>query len=577
MDNNNNFLSSYNKKNDSQKEKLDKKIPVKTMTVSTQKYEEKSGFKKPQKQDGRLRITTKSKTKIIVPIVIGVVVILGIIIGGIALLNGGIEVKDFTDWTVNDIQFWARDNGVILQVEEVYNDEFDANKVISQDAAEGTKVKKGDFIKVTVSLGHDLSVLLPLPDLMSMTKVEVEAWADENYMTKVRITTEYNNEVVSGKVIRYEINDNTVVSEVKRDTPVYVIVSKGAEDETAILVTVPDFKTMPLSECYVFANDNGIVLNVEEAYDDFVPNGSIIAQSVKVDEKVNKGDEIVLTVSKGKKITIPSFSGYSKDKAMAVAGELGIPVTIKEKYSSSSAGRLISQSIDAGSVLDEGDFLELSYSIGNKIILSSFVGQTRDAIESWAKDLNEQGARISISATYTQSNSAKDTIIQQNVANISIGIKTTINITVSLGKAIFVPDFIAPKGSGYDLAITREKALIMCEALNIVPVFVEESLANRLPGEIWYQSIDAGTEVTEESTITLKFTPANVKTAVPNFINMTKAQVLAGNFYKALDITFEDVEAHVEGYDDTVYEQSIAANTTVVAGSPIILYISPLA
>ena len=54
-----------------------------------------------------------------------------------------------------------------------------------------------------VSLGHDLSVTLPLPDLMSMTKEEIEAWA-ENFMAKVRITAEHSLDVPVGRVIRYE-------------------------------------------------------------------------------------------------------------------------------------------------------------------------------------------------------------------------------------------------------------------------------------------------------------------------------------------------------------------------------------
>ena len=102
-----------------------------------------------------------------------------------------------------------------------------------------------------------------------------------------------------------------------------------------------------------------------------------------------------------------------------------------------------------------------------------------------------------------------------------IGINTTINITVSSGKVVYVPDFVAPAGSGYDAAITREKAIAMCEELNIVPIFVEEGKSGRLPGEIWSQSISAGQEINEGSTITLKYTPVNVQVTVPDFTNMT--------------------------------------------------------
>ena len=141
-------------------------------------------------------------------------------------------------WTENDAQLWARNNGILLQIEQEYNDDMEAGKVLSQNVAEGTQVKKGEFVKLTVSLGHDLSVTFPIPDIMSMTKNEIDTWAAENFMTKVRVTTEFSDLVESGKVIRFEINDNTVVNEVRRDSPVYVIISKGPEDVTAANIEV---------------------------------------------------------------------------------------------------------------------------------------------------------------------------------------------------------------------------------------------------------------------------------------------------------------------------------------------------
>ena len=43
------------------------------------------------------------------------------------------------------------------------------------------------------------------------------------------------------------------------------------------------------------------------------PKAPSSPRAKKVEAKVNKGDEIKLIVSKGKKITIPDFSKYSKE------------------------------------------------------------------------------------------------------------------------------------------------------------------------------------------------------------------------------------------------------------------------
>ena len=571
MESNNKFLDNYKKKLAQQQKQTEE------VTSDTNlKFEQKSDFIKPDDK-GKVAPAKKpsNKKKMWMSIAGGVVALAAIVIVLLFFFNRGVEVIDLTGWTENDARLWANENGLMLQIEQEYSDDFEAGKIISQSVPKGSKVKKGEFIKVVVSLGHDLSVTLPLPDFMSMTKEEIEAWAEENYMARVRITAEYSDEVPVGHVIRYEINDETVIDEVSRNTPIYIVVSKGPEDESALEVVVPNFKEMGIGECYIFANENGLVLQVEEEYDDFVPAGAIISQSIKPEEKVKKGTEITLVVSKGKMITVPDFAGYSKEKATAVAGELGIPITIKERYSSAPPNTFISQSIKAGTEYKQGDIVELTYSIDNKIVLPSFVEQTRDAIEVWAKELNDQGANIKIKVTNTKSNSPKDTILHQDKANTVIGIKETINITVSQGKVVYVPDFVAPEGSGYDVAITRDKALAICEELNIVPVFKEENKAGRLPGEIWHQSIEAGKEITEGSTIVLKYVPANVKVTVPNFVGMTKDEILKGKHNRSFDIRFEEGTEYIEGYEGKVYEQSLAANTKAASGSIITLTIGP--
>lgn len=504
------------------------------------------------------------------------IVVVGSLVGILCYTNRGVEVIDLTNWEVSDARLWANGNGVNLQAEERYDDAIDSDHVISQSVAKGKSLRKGDFLSIKVSLGHDPSVELPLPDIMSMTKDDIGAWVEKNYMMMVSITAEYDNEVAAGRVIGYEIGDKSVVDKVRRDTPISIVVSKGREDEAVILVTVPNFRDMTVAECHAFASENGIVLTIDEQYDDYAPKGAVIAQSVNTDGKIKKGDEVVLTVSKGKKIFIPDFSAYGKDRAATVATGLNITVLIAERYSSQPTGEFLSQSAPTGSLYEEGDAVELVYSLGSTVVISNFVGKTRDTIETWAKGLNEQGASITINSTYTQSNKPKGQIITQDKSDMTIGITTTINITVSQGKAVFVPDFVAPKGSGYDVATTREEALSICTSLNIIPVFVEEKKTGRLPDEVWYQSIAAGTEVSEETIITLKYTPANVKVTVWDFTGMTESEIIAAGYLKKLDITFVTAISTVSGYAGKVYKQSLRAGITVAAGSAITLTVSPV-
>lgn len=490
-------------------------------------------------------------------------------------LNRGTEVIDLTGWTLSDAQLWASDNGVNLQVSKEYNDQFEADKVLDQDLKAGMRIKKGFFLKTRVSQGHDLNVSLPLPDLLGMTKTQVEAWAAQNFMAKVRLTAEYSEKVATGRVIRFEINDDTVVDLVKRNTPVYVIVSKGMEPKIVAKVELPNFKEMQLAQCQSFASEHGLILNIINQYDDLAPAGTILSQSIAAAQTVDSGTEVTLTISKGKLILVPDFSAYSRQKAAAVAQEAGITIAVTERYSARATGLFLSQSLVAGATYSPGAVLELAYSLGNRIVIASFVGQTRAAIETWAKELNAQGASIRVSITQTQNNAPQGTIIQQAVANTVIATDATVRITVSLGKMVFVPNLVAPEGSVYGQIVTREKAAAACSSLGLVPVFQSERKSGRLPGEVWSQSVSPGKDVYEGSTIVLKYCPADTTVMVVDFSGKTREQIIAEGWQVKLDIDFATADAPVPGFVNQVHRQSVPAGSIVASGTAITLTISP--
>jgi serine/threonine-protein kinase len=598
MDENNNFLESYKKKNtvangeSSSAGKEDTNLPAQggekapppvrnnptekpavKQEASGLKFEQKNEFVKPVKKEFAPLPPPPKRPKWLLPAVIGGAVLIIAVVVLIILLSSGIPVEDFTGWTESNAQLWANEKGVALQIEKEFNDKYEETKVISQSVPAGKKVRKGDFIKLTVSKGHDLTVKLKLPDLMSMNQQEVEKWAAENFMAKVRITAEYSDTVPLGSVIRFEINDNTVVDEVTRNTPIYVIVCKGSEDAAAIAVTVPNFKEKTLAESYVWANENGVTLKVEELFDDYVPEGSVISQSVKADEKVKKGDEIKITVSKGKMITVPSFAGYSKEEAAAVASGLGITVVVVEKYAGASAGRFVSQSVAEGAEYEKGMAVELKYSLGSTIWLASYVSQTQDAIETWAKGLNDNGAVIKIKPTYVKSSVAKGTILAQSPVNENISYKKYIYITVSSGKQQYMPNFVASEGMGYDVAYTRGEVIAACNKLNIVPVFEQVNASNRLPGEVWYQDHKAGTEVAEGTKVVFKYNITK-NIIVPNFVGEMKNDIIS-EYNRTFTLVFVDYGTYDALKIGRIAEQSIAKNATVSYGSTITLKVYP--
>ena len=190
-----------------------------------------------------------------------------------------------------------------------------------------------------------------------------------------------------------------------------------------------------------------------------------------------------------KRSSSPDFSDYTSATAAAKAAEFGITATVIEKYSGSSTGAFISQSIEAGTVYEAGDILELKYSLGNRIVVSSFVGQTLDAIQTWAQEVNANGAKIAIKVTETVSSSPAGTIIYQDQASKEISYKKTIKVTVSKGSVVYVPRLRGGNRQLQRRHTARGTRLRCARRRGLVPVFEEEANSAYLPGEIWHQDI----------------------------------------------------------------------------------------
>ncbi len=571
----NNFLNNYAKNNNNFKD-IDSNQPIKNenqskdiSSNSAMHFEEPKTFRAPPPPPPTDK---KMNMKPIIYSVAGIVAIALTIILIVFLTSTSVVVPDTTGWTESDAKLWATENSVIIRTNEEFSDEIESGVVISQSPDSGETLAGGEFLELVISAGPDLSVLVEVPDIESMTATEVEAWAEENLMTKVRVLTENSQTVEAGKVISITLNDNTVLGEeIRRDSPLYVVYSSGPDENST--VELPDFRTMTVDEAELFATENKLILEIEEVYHDTMPEGTIITQSIKAEEKVQSSETIKLTVSLGKKILVPDFSQFDADTAQLKASQLGIAVTVKHIYASSSKDSFVSQSIATGTLYEGEEIVKLTYSLGNKVLLPSFVGQGKDAIENFIAPLNAEGANLSVNVTYTASAQPAGTILTQNKENVNVGVYETIYIVVSEGSVIFSPDLVANTGGTYETIVTREKAIAMCEALGITPIFVAQDTKDRLEGEVWWQSVSAGKEMSQGDTIELKYVPITSVVTVPNFDGMTEAEIRSAGYLNKFLIEFVTGEFQ-DGMGGKATSQSVSHGTTVAIGSVITVTIA---
>lgn len=152
----------------------------------------------------------------------------------ITLSNGAdpsvtFELPDFTGKKEDEIKQWFKDkkfSNVVYKYEK--NPDIEENTFISMNPAASTTVKRSDTVTVTICApleGAEVSMI----DMSSMSKDEINAWAEENKITII-YDEAYSDSIDSGKVITTSVDANTIIHQ--GDT-VTVTLSKGKQKTEA--------------------------------------------------------------------------------------------------------------------------------------------------------------------------------------------------------------------------------------------------------------------------------------------------------------------------------------------------------
>ena len=172
----------------------------------------------------------------------------------------------------------------------------------------------------------------------------------------------------------HDVEEGTVIGqdppageELRRGSDVELIVSEGPAD-----VEVPDVedgswssgeaRQLLESDPYHFE-----VVEVEEVFDDEIPEGNVIRQSLEPGEEVAQGSELSLEVSRGvRQVEVPDLSGLTRSEAEAALADADLEAAIEEEHSDSvpTPDEVISQSLDPGEEIDEGSTVEVVVSAG---------------------------------------------------------------------------------------------------------------------------------------------------------------------------------------------------------------------
>lgn len=379
----------------------------------------------------------KSKKGLIIGIIISILVlVIGILI--FIKLNKKITMKNFIGEPKEKLNIWLKENGISSKnvvISYEYDTTYDEDIIIDQNVIEGSKFKKNKILNFTISKGADPDELIKFPNLKEMNYDEIKKWITDNKLTNIKVSQEYSDTITKNELISYKLK-NIEEDEFKRSSNLNITISKGTKPKNEI--TVENFVGKSSESLSIWASSNKIEVNSSLVFSNNEV-GTIVYQSIPAGEKINEGDTISVSISKGQGVTVPYFIGKKKGNVDSWSNNNDVLVSYNEVYSNYEKNLIIDQSVASGSQIGAGDSIIITISLG-KPYLSNYVDENIDELLEWVEEVNSKGANINVQINdkkYYSETIKKDSILNQSKTGY-IGLVDTINVTLSLGSKVLV-------------------------------------------------------------------------------------------------------------------------------------------
>lgn len=231
--------------------------------------------------------------------------------------------------------------GLDSEVRRAFSDERPGT-VISTEPGEGRRVIPGRTVVLTVSRGPAIAELI---DLSGKTLDDAQKILGDAGFVLGEVTDKFDR-TVKGTVI----GQDPKPGKVRKGTPVNLIVSLGPE-----IVEVPAVTGKPFEEAKTLLGKSGLEASREDVFND-AASGTVVDQTPKAQEKVEKGSQVHLVVSKGPQpFAMPNVKGKTCSAAKAELESLELTVTINGKGGAAcGANKVLDQDPLPGATVRKG-------------------------------------------------------------------------------------------------------------------------------------------------------------------------------------------------------------------------------
>ncbi len=220
-------------------------------------------------------------------------------------------------------------------------------------------------------------------------------------------------------------------------------------------IPMMEFTGRAVSEARTWALKSGIFLEEQLRYDLLTESGTVLAQSVKSGERIARNSAVILEISKGpdpsEKIGVPDFSSMTVPEIQEWIDDNRLLNTQFQEENSSTIekGKYIRAeyrdiSVDAEH-FTRSDHLLIYVSIGTEgitqnVLVPDLSGMIKTAVDSWAQNY---GVTILYDLELSDTVAQDVVISQEKAPGVTIPSGSTMQITVSAGPGILIPDYSA--------------------------------------------------------------------------------------------------------------------------------------
>lgn len=427
-----------------------------------------------------------------------------------ALPTGMARVPDLVNENIEEAQQWMEEAGLItVTAGSEYAPNVVENLVLTQDIAAGSIVRSNSVVSVTVSaaeetfllpnvVGMDLSDAQMALECMgiivetenaatgglckgAVCSQSIEPFAEVKSGDSIVLGVSTQGSSKAANVPKLEGLDYETALKTAEKAGVVLVVGekkfiKDCEDNSVLKQSIPAGKSVKAGETVeitvahewrefempnlLYKNQAtavqllkniGLDSEVINRESDVVAVGKVIGQDIASGEKVQPGDKIVLSVSKGgKPFPMPNVVSMKEEKGQTLLLNSGLSVAVEYTYDSKiSEGEIVKQSIRKDISVTRGKEVIITVnSKKNLISVEKIIGLSQKDAEN---RLKKQGFKVQVSEVYSDTVAEGKVISQLPEAGNLQKKDTVIILTVSKGSK----DSGAVGGSGWSEWTTK--------------------------------------------------------------------------------------------------------------------------